>query len=107
MILGESEELVILATRNSRELIHEMSFVIIDGDDPKLGIKRMGSLTIICDQEEDQLGKVVPGTTFQDGDLTILTKNLEGNIKTYHFHTISTDVSTTIYADPEYPRISF
>ena len=97
---------MILATRKSPELIHEMPFVILDGEDPKLAIKRMGRLTIVCGEEEEQLGKVVPD--YQDGRLTILTKNGRSDkIKTYDFSGKSEDVSATTYTDPDYFRISF
>jgi hypothetical protein len=69
---------VILATRKSEDVFHEMPFVIIDGDGAKLVIKRMGVLVVVCDQEEEPLAKVVPG--FNEKVLTLLTKDEKGAV---------------------------
>jgi hypothetical protein len=70
--------MVILGTRKSEDVLHEMSFVIIDTRGPKLAIKRMGVSVIVCHQKEKPLGKVVPG--WADGVLTLLTKDQKGEI---------------------------
>ena len=71
--------MVILGTRKSEDVLHEMSFVIIDTKGPKLAIKRMGVSVIVCDQKEELLGKVVPGY-YGDGSLTLLTKDQKDEI---------------------------